>query len=193
MVADGENSRQVLKGSSTDFKIICVANLRPQKDHLNLLAAFAKLDIKGISLHLIGTDPGTAYSKQVREEIGNSAKKIYYYGSLSEVSGLLRKADLGVLSSRSEGLPLALLEYALARLPVVCTNVGQCKKVTVNSALLVPAGDPDALAAGIAKYYKDPERRKQDALCLQANIKKAYSKEKVLPLFLNFYINLRRK
>ena len=187
------NSMKTLKGSSNDFKVLCVANFRPQKDHLNLLEAFEKLNIEGISLHLIGVDSDTAYSKKVREKISTSRKKIYYYGSLPEVSDLLSQADLGVLSSRSEGLPLALLEYGMAGLPVVCTNVGQCKNIIGDAALLIASEDPVALAAAIEKYYRDSKRRKQDALCLQADIKKAYSKEEVLPLFLEFYNNLRRR
>ena len=192
-VSDRSNTDSSLKGSSTDFKIVCVANLRPQKDHLNLLAAFEKIDIKGISLHLIGADPGTVYSKKVREEIKKSAKEIYYYGNLSKVSGLLRQADLGVLSSRSEGLPLALLEYAFAGLPVVCTDVGQCKDVADKNALLVPAGNPISLVAAIRKYYIDQENRERDATSMQNRVKKAYSKEEVLPFFLKFYKNLRSK
>ena len=187
------NSEETLKGSSDDFKVVCVANLRPQKDHLNLLTAFEKLNIDGISLHLIGIDPVTAYSKEVREKIFNSEKKIYYYGSLPEVSGLLRQADLGVLSSRSEGLPLALLEYAFAGLPVVCTDVGQCKEVTDENALLVSAGNPIALVAAIKEYYRDKESRERDATSLQNRVKKAYSKEEVLPFFLKFYNNLRSR
>lgn len=186
------NTVETLKGSSTDFKIICVGNLRPEKDHLNLIAAFEKLDISEISLHLIGADPETVYSKNVIGRIKSSGKEIFYYGSLPEVSGLLRQADLGVLSSRSEGLPLALLEYAMAGLPVVCTNVGQCEKVVGDAALLVAPEDTGALTAAMTEYYRDTERRKQDAMSLQTVIKKAYSKESVLPLFLNFYINLRR-
>lgn len=193
IVSDRGNSGEVLKGKSTDFKIICVANLRPQKDHLNLLAAFEKVDLEEISLHLIGGDPGTTYSKDVKEKIATSGKKIFYYGNISEVSCLLYQADLGVLSSSSEGLPLALLEYGQAGLPVICTNVGQCKEVTDGAALLVPPRDPKALSTTIKKYYKDFEGRKYDGLCLQANIKKAYSKEQVLPLFLEFYINLSHK
>ncbi|SKB60466.1 Glycosyltransferase involved in cell wall bisynthesis [Salegentibacter holothuriorum] len=190
MVSYSGNSREVLKGSSSDFKIVCVANLRAQKDHLNLLEAFEKLNIKGVSLHLIGADPDTVYSKKVREEIKKSEKEIYYYDNFFQVSRPLREAHLGVLSSRSEGLPLALLEYALAGLPVVYTDVGQCKEVTAGNALGVPADNSDALAAAIKKYYLNSEVRKQDARCLQNRIKKLYSKEETLPLLLKFYNNL---
>src|SRR5690606_31080161 len=124
-----------LKGKEDDFKIICVANLRPQKDHLNLITAFQMLAPElNVSLHLIGEDPGTEYSASVHTAIENSPvnNKIFFYGSQAEIIYLLKQADLGVLSSRSEGLPLALLEYGIAGLPVVCTAVGQCREVVGN-------------------------------------------------------------
>ena len=179
-----------LKGDPSDFKIICVANLRPQKDHLNLLSAFESLDIEKISLHLVGTDPATSYSKTVREKISNSGKSIFYYGSITNISDILKQADLGVLSSRSEGLPLALLEYGFAGLPVVCTEVGQCREVVGGKALLVPPSNAETMAEAIEYYFDNPERRKKDAHGLQEKIKMEYSKESFQPVLLKFYADL---
>lgn len=190
--SENKGSKIKLKGKSTDFKIVCVANLRPQKDHLNLLAAFEKLQGEEISLHLIGANPGTTWSKKILGKVADM-KNVFYYGGLPEVSGLLQQADLGLLSSRSEGLPLVLLEYGMAGLPVVATEVGQCREVTGDAVLLVPPGDALALAEAIKGYYYDSEKRNMDALALQKRIKKAYSREAVLPLFLKFYANLKRK
>lgn len=187
--SEKKESKIKLKGNSTDFKLICVANLRPQKDHWNLLAAFEKLQGEEMSLHLIGADPGTARSKKLLEKIA-AMKNVYYYGSLKEVSNILQQADLGLLSSRSEGLPLVLLEYGMAGLPVVTTEVGQCRELTGDAALLVPPGDAEVLAEAIKEYYHDPERLEEDAMALQNRIKKAYSREAVLPHFLKFYANL---
>lgn len=192
VASNNKKSGLKLKGKSTDFKIVCVANLRPQKDHLNLLAAFENLQEEGISLHLIGADPGTGCSKKILDKVAGM-KNVYYYGGLSEVSGLLQQADLGLLSSRSEGLPLVLLEYGMAGLPVVCTEVGQCREVAGDSALLVSPGAAPSLAEAVKEYYYGPDRRKKDALTLQKRIRKAYSREAVLPLFLEFYANLKRK
>ncbi|MBZ9632001.1 glycosyltransferase [Salegentibacter sp. LM13S] len=179
-----------LKGDPTDFKIVCVANLRPQKDHLNLLLAFEILSIEEISLHLIGVDPGSNYSQALKKEITKSGKKIFHYGSTPNVFGLLEQADLGVLSSRSEGLPLALLEYALAGLPVVCTEVGQCREVVDDAALLVPPSNPKALGKAIRFYFHNVDKRKKDAYRLHKRLKKTYSKEALLPVLSNFYNNL---
>ena len=85
-------------------------------------------------MHFIGNDLNSIYSKQILKEleISETTKKMFYYGSKRNVILILKQADLGVISSRSEGLPVALLEYGLAGLCVVSTDVGQCKKVIKN-------------------------------------------------------------
>jgi len=178
-----------LKGSFTDFKIICVANLRPQKDHLNLIRAFELLDPNlAVSLHLIGEDPETAYSASVLKELESSpvSLKIHYYGSQPEIIPLLQQADLGVLSSRSEGLPLALLEYGIAGLPVVCTNVGQCSAVLNKCGKIVEKENSKMLYEGISGYLNDRLKMKEDATLFQQEVEKNYSEKEVLKKYMNF-------
>ncbi len=182
-----------LKGNPNDFKIVCVANLRPQKDHLNLLNAFELLKSnKSVSLHIIGEDPGTFYSKSVLNAFKNSisSNRIHYYGTQQEILQLLKQADLGVLSSRSEGLPIALLEYGMAGLPVVCTNVGQCAEVIKEFGKIVDANDPNALAIVISYYIENEEVYKQDSLNFNNEVVNKYSEHVVLPNILKFYFSL---
>ena len=182
-----------LRGNSNDFKIVCVANLRPQKDHMNLLNAFELLKSKiSVSLHIIGEDPGTVYSKSVLKIIKNSAlsNKIYYYGTQPEIMYLLKQADLGVLSSRSEGLPIALLEYGMAGLPVVCTNVGQCAEVIKEFGKIVDANNPNALAIEISNYIENDEVYKQDSVNFNIEVRNNYSENVVFPKILKFYTSL---
>lgn len=150
-----------LNGEINSFKIICVGNIRPQKDHLNLLRAFeiAAASNRMISLHLIGEDPGTAYSKAVLEKISSSAAadRIFFYGSQKNISKILKQANLGILSSRSEGMPLALLEYGMAALPVVCTKVGQIPEVVGNAGILVNPNNPKELAQAILSFAENNE------------------------------------
>jgi glycosyltransferase involved in cell wall biosynthesis len=178
-----------LKGNITDFKIICVANLRPQKDHLNLLRAFELFDpTLDVSLHLIGEDPKTSYSTSILKELENSpvSHKIHYYGIQSEIIALLQQADLGVLSSRSEGLPLALLEYGIAGLPVVCTNVGQCAAVINNFGKIVEKENSKMLYEGISAYLDDSLKMKEEAKLYQQEVKNQYSEKEMLRKYLNF-------
>ncbi|MGB6267468.1 MAG: glycosyltransferase, partial [Olleya sp.] len=119
-------------------RIVCLANLRPQKNHLNLLNAFTEV-VKthaDWSLHLVGQDFKDAYSQSIFDYIKNQnlKKNVFFYGSCPDTSAILEQSTIGVLSSKSEGLPLTLLEYGLAALPVITTNVGDCKLVVSNDS-----------------------------------------------------------
>jgi len=187
------NSENRLKGKEEEFKIICVANLRPQKDHLNLIKAFENLDPQfPLSLHLIGANFEDEYAKFVLNTIKDSPvrDRVFYYGAQAEILSLINQAHLGILSSRSEGLPLALLEYGMAGLPVIVTEVGQCRKVVGDFGLLVPPNDPEALGEAITSYFKNPEKRKNDSFEFQQNIFKNYSKKSVLSSLIEFYKKL---
>jgi glycosyltransferase involved in cell wall biosynthesis len=182
-----------LKGKDNEFKIICVANFRPQKDHATLLEAFEILSNQfPASLHLIGGDPGTDYSKNLQEKIARSPVEdhIHLYGEQDDIYKYLKAADLAVLSSQSEGLPLALLEYALAGLPVVVTKVGQVPEVVKNNALLIDHEDPVALARAITVYYNNKEKSEKDAKALKRDVKKNYSVDKVILKVMEFYHEL---
>lgn len=181
-----------LKGNAEAFKIICVANLRPQKDHFNLIRAFEILAPENqVSLHLIGENQKTEHSESVLKAINKSLfkERIFYYGSQPDIIPLLQQADLGILSSRSEGLPLALLEYGIVGLPVVCTDVGKCREIIVPDGKLVPKENPEDLANAIRFYLKHPEKMVKDARDFQKKINRNYSEKEVILSLLNTYKN----
>ncbi len=179
-----------IKGDPSAFKIICVANLRPQKDHENLLNAFEIIAAKyNMSLHLIGSDPQTTYSKKLLQNINNNLFKdeIFYYGSQKNVLSFLEQCDLGVLSSISEGLPLALLEYGISGIAVVSTNVGHCEELINGNGKLVPPRDPNMLASKILFYYENEQERILDAKKLNRNVLSNYSEESISNEVKRFY------
>jgi len=180
----------ILKGEVDAFKIICVANLRPEKDYTNLIAAFKEFSKnKNVSLHIIGNDLDSTYTKRILEELKNSemTKKMFYYGSKRNVNLILKQADLGVISSRSEGLPVALLEYGLAGLCVVSTDVGQCKNVIKNNGLIVTKEDHIALSKAFNAYYANSELAKSDASKFHNDIIENYSPGAVVSRIIAFY------
>lgn len=184
-----------LKGEKT-FKIICLANLRPQKDHVNLLKAFKKVCQKDphVSLHLIGKEDKTSYSKTVRRFIKENdlGPYVFFYGEQENVNAFLLQADLGILSSTSEGLPLALLEYGQSGLPVVCTRVGQCAEVIGTNGKVVPTRNPEALASAIMSYIENGEERSRDAFLFQEKVKREFSEEAVMEKSLAFLREVER-
>lgn len=175
-------------------RVVCVANMRNQKDHNTLLEAFEKVHQSAPewTLHLIGKNWDDTYFKEVQKRISAPAisGSVFYYGACDNIPGLLQQATLGVLSSVSEGLPLALLEYGLSGLPVVCTDVGYCREVVHPFGKVVPPKDPDTLAEAILFYSNNPEKREQDARSYHKHIREHYTEAAVLPDVISIYRRL---
>ncbi len=73
---------------------------------------------------------------------------------------MLAEADVFLLASHAEGMPNAVLEAMAAALPVVATGVGAIPEM-LPDGLLVPVGDPAAIARVLLELAGDPERRRE--------------------------------
>lgn len=122
----------VLQGISGN-KILCLANLRPQKGHIFLLeiAEEIKINHPDWTFHLVGKDFKDAYSFALKREIKdrNLEGTVFIYGSKNDVKNIIRQSDICILTSNSEGLPVAILEYGFEKKPVLSTNVGEIPNV----------------------------------------------------------------
>lgn len=160
--------------------LLCLANVRDQKDHLNLVEACAFLKAQNVNFKLLlaGSLEDKDWVEKVKKKIAvlDLNDDIVFLGSVINISELLSKANVGVLSSVSEGLPVALLEYGLARLPVVCTDVGQCKEVLGNGDFgwIVPPKSPKELAFAIKEVLFNTKLAEKKAIGLNKNINKNY-------------------
>jgi len=165
-------------------RVVCVANLRAEKDHLNLLRAFARVqgEVQEAHLLLAGAEVEPACAARVREQAAALDGRISFLGSRPDVPALLRGCDVGVLASSSEGFPLSLLEYGRAGLAAVATRVGQCSEVLDGgeAGLLVPPGDPGALAGALLALLRDPARRAAVGERLCRRVQERYSSETVM-------------
>lgn len=179
-------------GRMKDHCILCLANLRPQKDHTTLLRAFAlvKTDYKDAKLYLVGRDWQDVYSQSLRELVSQlKIKDVYFMGEQADVVPFLNTASVAVLSSFSEGLPISLLEYSLAGLPVICTDVGHCGMVLKDgeAGWLVPARDANALSTAIIDAFSDPVMAQKRANLLYENTKEQFSPSAALLEVNNMY------
>lgn len=172
-------------------RIVCLANLKAPKNHQNLIEAFATISSKYPvwRLGLAGKDFDDSYSEELKKTISNLQleERVVILGQQQEVEKLLSGASVGVLSSDSEGLPMALLEYGAAGLAVVATDVGHCKAVVDTMGLLAPPGDPEALANALEIYLLDSQKRMDDGRLFKEHIAKNYSVKAVLPKLLAIY------
>ena len=118
-------------------RIVSLANLRTQKNHFLLLdvAVLVKKSHPDWTFHLVGKDFEDNYSNALKKDIItlDLEQTVFIYGTRGDVSNILQQATIGILTSSSEGLPLALLEYGNACLAVVVTNVGE-NSVVIHDA-----------------------------------------------------------
>lgn len=174
-------------------RILCLANLRPQKDHLNLLKAFKLVQEKhpGWTLHLAGMDFKDACAEEIKAYVSRHHLNacVYLYGSCADTQHILEQSAIGVLGSKSEGLPLALLEYGLAKLPVVVTDVGECGLVVSDrkSGLVVPPKDAGALAEALIFLIENEHQRKMFGENLMENVCSNYSKNAFMTQLIALY------
>jgi glycosyltransferase involved in cell wall biosynthesis len=136
--------------------VVAVGALFPVKDHAGLVRAVSGLE--GVHLAIAGGGGEEAGLRRLAESLCVT-DRVHLLGLRDDVPRVLRAADVFALSSRSEGLPLALLEAMAAGLPVVATRVGGVPEAVVDGATghLVAPGDPAALAAGLARVLRYPE------------------------------------
>lgn len=187
------NSKETLLKGSNDKRIVCLANLRPQKDHLNLLKAFKIVREKHTdwTLHLVGLDFKDAYAEEIKSYINqhNLIPCVFLYGSCADTQYILEQATIGVLGSKSEGLPVALLEYGLAKLPAVVTDVGECGTLVSNriNGLVVPPVDEARLAEALIFLIENEIQRKEFGENLYIKVGLNYSEHAFITQLIALY------
>lgn len=134
---------------------LAVGNLYPVKDHATLLQAAALRS--GLAVAIAGRGGEEQRLRALAGALG-VADRVRLLGLRDDVARLLAAADVFVQPSRSEGLPLAVLEAMAAGLPVVASRVGGIHEAVVDgeTGLLVGPGEPDVLAAAIARVLDTP-------------------------------------
>jgi glycosyltransferase involved in cell wall biosynthesis len=173
------------------IELVCLANLRVPKNHLNLLKAFKIVsnNFKNVRLTLIGKKYEDKYQQQIEAYIkqNNLEQNVRLLGEQEEILKRLKYSDIGVLASNSEGLSMAILEYGMAGLPVIISNVGECPAIVGEYGRIVNVDDPVDLASNIRFYLKNEHIRTKDAIKLNIIIKENYSQKAVIPKLMQFY------
>ena len=192
-----ENSPKTtfLKGDAGK-RIVCLANLKEPKNHIAILMAFKALDLHlaGWTLHFVGKVYQDAYSDTLKTYIAanNLGTAVFLLDVRNDIQHILSQATIGVLASTAEGFPVALLEYGLAKLPVLSTDVGYCPEIIKEgvSGFLFNPLDARQLQQQLYKITNDSHINTQFGLNLQQLVTEQYSNEVVMKLLLSKYKRL---
>ncbi len=136
-----------------------VGGLRPEKDHANLLRAVARLDT-AVRVRIVGGGALAGQLQVLARDLGVEGR-VEFVGPVTDTAPCYATFGVFVLSSRTEQMPIAMLEAMAAGLPVVATDVGDVHAIlpAEAAACIVPPGDDAALARALAALLADPALR----------------------------------
>lgn len=160
-VAPGGGTARV---SDRRLRCIAVGHIGAQKNLGPLIEALALLspqERSKIRLSIIG-EGAVSDIKALTQRIAASGVGdiVRLVGSRKDVVTLLQQANLYLMTSAWEGLPIALLEASMSGLPFIATDVGGCREVAeqCGNGVIVPVNDPSSIAAELKGFLDDPDR-----------------------------------
>jgi glycosyltransferase involved in cell wall biosynthesis len=137
---------------------------------------------------IAGDGPERPMLEAMVETMGIGAS-VDLIGRCNDMPGFLASLDLLVSSSRSEGLPIVLLEAMASRLPIVATAVGAVPSVVRDglTGVLVPPNDVDSLTEGVVRTLRNEALRRQFGEAGRILIAEEFSAERMTAEYLQLY------
>jgi len=186
-------SRRSLGLSPGDKVAVVVARLEQVKNHDMLLHAWQRVcrAVPQARLLVIGEGSQSDILKLRNAELGLNGKVIFL-GPRRDVHDILPLADVAVLSSRDEGLPMCLLEAMAVGLPVVSTDVGGVGRLVKEGehGRLVPDDDDEAFARAVVDLFGDGERARAMGRAGLSLVKGMYDLETSVDRYQEMYAEL---
>ena len=170
-----EQARRLAPRREGPLRILCIGTLYPVKGHPVLLEACRCLVRAGIDFecHLVGDGPDREALAALADELG-VARRVRFRGPMprASVAREIACADVLVVPSvatpegRREGIPVVCMEGMAAGAAVVASAISGIPEIIDDgvNGLLVPARDPDALAAALLRLHAEPALRRRLAM-----------------------------
>jgi sugar transferase (PEP-CTERM/EpsH1 system associated) len=183
---------------STDcFVVGTVGRIQEVKNQRALVDAFIHLltllpsERARLRLAIVGSGP---LLPAIQEKIATAgiADLVWLPGARNDIAEIMRSFSVFALPSIAEGAPVTILEAMSTGLPVVATRVGGIPEVVFDKStgILVPPGDPIALASALAMYVKQPALAAQHGAAGRERIEQIYSITAMLTAYTKLYDSL---
>jgi glycosyltransferase involved in cell wall biosynthesis len=170
-------------------RLLFVGNLSERKGVTDLLQALSRPGFENLQLELVLAGGGDIPAYHAKARALGLEKMVSFTGwsEQREVAALMAQADILVLPSYDEGLPLVILEALANGVAVVCTPVGEIPSALTDgvTACFVEPGDVNGLAESLQNLLRQPELIKT----LEKNGKALYERDFSLP---QFFFNIAR-
>jgi len=176
--------------------IVAVARLSPEKslDTLVRATALAVQEDRDITVEIAGDGPCRGELAALAEQLGLTVRQLRFLGQVKEIPQLLARSDVFVLPSLSEGISLTLLEAMASGMAVAATQVGGNPEVVADGAtgLLVPAGDPPALAAALLRLRRQRDLNRRLGRAGRARVERLFDIRRMVADYEALYQGMRR-
>jgi glycosyltransferase involved in cell wall biosynthesis len=160
--SERDRARATQGWAADDVVVVIVANLRANKDYPTLFAAATSAVAADPRLRFVSIGQGPL-EEELRGALARTGlgSRFVMLGYHDDPASVVAGADVFTLSSRHEGLPISLLEAIALGIPPVVTAVGGNAEVVTDEVdgLLVPPGDPVALATAYLRLAGAPDER----------------------------------
>ena len=173
--------------TSQDRLLVTVGNVIPRKGGRQLIAAARFLALTGLPFHLyfIGSsDP--AFRRTLQRDVMEAGlrEQVHFVGSLDTLPQVLPHADVFVLPSLAEGLPLSLCEAMACGVPCVASDLAGCREVAGGrAALLVLPDDPVSLARTLLRVLRSDTLQRQLAERGRAQVVAHFGRHQMMQKF----------
>jgi glycosyltransferase involved in cell wall biosynthesis len=192
-LGDHEHMRRELDLAPSDPVVGTVCGLRPEKELETAIRALGKLvpHHPGLRFLVVGDGPERIRLERVADELGVPTTFLGHRPN-DEVPDLLAAMDVLVLSSRFEGMPLAVLEWMAAGKAIVASRVGGIPAMVEDGmeALLVPPRDPVSFADAIGRLLDDPAERERLGQAAQRRQRAEFTFDQTVAQLENLYESL---
>lgn len=180
------NQDQLFQRESNDnskVKVGIVGRLITGKGHIFFLEAANLISKRLNNVKFIIAGDGYLMEglKKLTKEL-NLERNIEFLGVFQDIKEVMKKIDIFVLASLSEGMPLTLIEAMAYGKPIVATNVGGINELVKDgtTGFLVPAENSGALAEAIIKLIESPQKRQTFSTEVFRRYRDVYSAEKII-------------
>jgi glycosyltransferase involved in cell wall biosynthesis len=164
-----------------------VGRLSAEKGADIALEAFARVDHPDVRLLILGSGRDLPNLHARAAALGVS-DRVLWRGAIPNAGTLFRAFDAFLLSSRTEGTPMALLEAMAANVPIVATRVGGIPDVIdSSSAHLLESGDVDGIAAALVDVFANPEASRVRADRARTRVDERFAVEPWLSAYESIY------
>jgi glycosyltransferase involved in cell wall biosynthesis len=180
-----------------EMVILCVGRLSKEKAQIDMVRAMQHLrqmsPKRAVRLMIVGDGPERTRISQAIQS-ADLGKRVVLAGHLKDPTPYYEAADVVAIPSLSEGSPNALLEAMAFGVPVVATEVGGIPEIVTHgeTALLVPARNPGAMAAAIDLLFSNPDKGIALARQARRKVETDYSLESRANSLVSIYAEVNR-